>query len=625
MPRTYGTGTIEPLPDGRYRPRLPSPSRRRLPVCASQEEADALLAAAIRSVVAGAAVDPKALTLRAWGERWCDDRETSGLRGAVKDRRRWRLHIAASPLGDLCLRAIARADVVAWLDELLRKRVAPGRGHHVAPDRRVSRSTVQGSLNLLRVALGAALDRGLLDSNPARDVRLPRSAGVTHDPWTYLLPAEQERLFEAPGVPEADRLLAQFAVGTGLREGELWALRLVDVDQAAGRLTVRFGARGLPRKNGKILRVPLLPLAVDALERWLPLLAERPNPYGLVWPSLRGERRQGKAPRTWQAHLEASGLADPALRHDGQRVRFHDLRHTCASSLVAGWWGRRWSLEEVRALLGHSSITITQRYAHLADSALDAAVRETGAAGLSAHRSAHAIPAEVLESLAAPRRLERPAGDGVALQAMTPHKLEQLFHAGDPSLVAHLDAVRAIPGTVAIAAFGNEGGVYFDRINLPPQARSRKEEIVKASASKPGRRPAKPRPASRREKGSGTVYSARGAWYARLHVEGKRTSIALPSCATEAAALARLAILSGLAAKLRAAGARVRPGLALQLLRLAAERDGEKLAAVVQTVDELEHEDVKDAAPHVPAVCVTVCDLGAAGPRASSPASTPTM
>jgi integrase len=51
-----------------------------------------------------------------------------------------------------------------------------------------------------------------------------------------------------------------------------------------------------------------------------------------------------------------------------RRVRFHDLRHTCASSLVAGWWGRAWRLEEVKAILGHGSVTMTERYAHLAQS-----------------------------------------------------------------------------------------------------------------------------------------------------------------------------------------------------------------------------------------------------------------
>src|SRR5690606_26232308 len=47
------------------------------------------------------------------------------------------------------------------------------------------------------------------------------------------------------------------------------------------------------------------------------------------------------------------------------------------SSLVAGWWGRVWRIEEVRDLLGHSSVKVTERYAHLAPSVLQAAAAVT--------------------------------------------------------------------------------------------------------------------------------------------------------------------------------------------------------------------------------------------------------
>lgn len=46
-------------------------------------------------------------------------------------------------------------------------------------------------------------------------------------------------------------------------------------------------------------------------------------------------------------------------------------------SLLAGWWGRKWSLEEVQVVMGHSSITITQRYAHLSEDTIAQAARET--------------------------------------------------------------------------------------------------------------------------------------------------------------------------------------------------------------------------------------------------------
>jgi integrase len=58
-----------------------------------------------------------------------------------------------------------------------------------------------------------------------------------------------------------------------------------------------------------------------------------------------------------------------------RRIRFHDLRHTCASHLVQGTWSPQWithalRLEEVKAWLDHSDIGVTQRYAHLAPDAI---------------------------------------------------------------------------------------------------------------------------------------------------------------------------------------------------------------------------------------------------------------
>lgn len=56
---------------------------------------------------------------------------------------------------------------------------------------------------------------------------------------------------------------------------------------------------------------------------------------------------------------------------------WHSLRHTCASMLVSGVWGRRWTLQEVAELLGHRSVSTTERYAHLAEGTIARAARET--------------------------------------------------------------------------------------------------------------------------------------------------------------------------------------------------------------------------------------------------------
>ncbi len=165
-----------------------------------------------------------------------------------------------------------------------------------------------------------------------------------------------------------------FAMFSGIRQGEHWNLELRDVrlDGPEPKITVRFGSKGKTTKSGKRREVPLIPRAVEVLRAWLKVLPEysKENKFGLVFPTPRGCRRQkGKIPKAWKQFI--------ALAKFGRNVRWHDLRHTCGSSLAAGWWGGAWRLEEIRDLLGHSSVKVTEMYAHLAPSVLSAAAAAT--------------------------------------------------------------------------------------------------------------------------------------------------------------------------------------------------------------------------------------------------------
>jgi integrase len=141
----------------------------------------------------------------------------------------------------------------------------------------------------------------------------------------------------------------------------------------------RPGCGSLERR-GWNRRVPLEPARL-ALKRWQ---EHSQRKEGLVFPSPQGGMyakghdwnwrggyyrvAKGKL-KQWNGVLERSGIK--------RRVRWHDLRHTCAANLVSGSWDRAWRLEEVRAFLGHSSITTTEIYAHLAPDALHATARQT--------------------------------------------------------------------------------------------------------------------------------------------------------------------------------------------------------------------------------------------------------
>lgn len=289
------------------------------------------------------------ITLKQFGVGFLERRKASGVRGIRVDANRWKNYVDNDPIGELVVSTVTRRDVKEWLD------------------RRVGlayRTQISG-LNLLRVALAEAVDRELLEANPARDVKVHRSqAASSKDPLDGILtPLEQQALIAA--APELERPVIVFALCTGLRQSEQWWLRWEDV--FPDHVLVRRSAGGLPTKSGKPRRVPLLPAARAALEA----LRGRRSPW--VFPARRGARRQnGKPPRGWSKWIAAAGIDRP--------VRWHDLRHTCATSLLAGWWspgGQRWSLDAVSKLLGHASVQVTERYARKLDSTLADAVAGT--------------------------------------------------------------------------------------------------------------------------------------------------------------------------------------------------------------------------------------------------------
>lgn len=329
--RRSGHATVEEHPkgSGRYRVRARMGGKL-VTVASGLSEPEAADVADAHAAERSETSLRQGLTLTAFGAGFLARRERAGVRAISHDRNRWSLYVDRDPIGALPVSTLGRRDLVEWLDR------RTGLAHQ----------TRKNALNLLRVALAEAVDRELLAANPARDVRVHRAGSATSaDPLDGVLtPAEQRTLLEA--VPEAERPTVVFALCTGLRQSEQWWLRWEDV--GAGSVMVRRSVRGLAPKGGKPREVFLLPPAITALA------GEQRSPW--VFPALRGGRRDhGKPPRGWQLWLRAAGIT--------RRVRWHDLRHTCATSLLAGWWGRKWSLDEVCRMLGHSSIQVTERYA----------------------------------------------------------------------------------------------------------------------------------------------------------------------------------------------------------------------------------------------------------------------
>lgn len=306
-----------------------------------------------------------------WGTTWLARRLAEGQRSIPTERSRWK-YISETPIGALPLEDVTAAVARGWMREFML--------------REISLRTKRYALNQIRQAFEGARELGLIASNPFADVRLPRwrpdrRVSSAPNPWTVLEPHEQTSLLNV--IPEPDRWLVEFALGTGMRQGEQWSMRRRHLAGFERYAIAAFGGTDdRPTKGGSPRRVPLFGMALHAAQRQCDLLDGKvrfpslprwdADPSSYLWPAPNGGPREKKAPTQWRAWLDAAGI--------DRRVRWHDLRHTCAASLVSGWWGRAWSLEEVRELLGHSSITITERYAHFSRDLLGRAARETIAA-----------------------------------------------------------------------------------------------------------------------------------------------------------------------------------------------------------------------------------------------------
>lgn len=375
MRRPAGTGQVEQLPSGAWRARIVVDGKRRtLGPFASREEAEAVLDEARRQIASGEVHPVGGTTVRGYLEEWADRRERE--RRWPESYRAMLPHLTSASWSTTPLKLLRRAELREWIADFARRPL-------MSTGRSPSHGTTKLVWAVLRRALQEALGEDRIDANPCLGVEVPRKATGTDATWTYLTIDEQDRVLAA--FEGEDRDAVAFTIGAGVRCGEFASIELRDVVAfgSSPQIVVRYGGpRHAPTKSKRIRTVPLFGIALDAVRAQLARLADRENPRRLLWPRANGEWRDLSHPL---GTLYPNGRSKPQCRWRlvvraldlGRRVRWHDLRHTCASSLVAGWWGRAWRIEEVRDLLGHASVAETERYAHLAPSVLAEAASGT--------------------------------------------------------------------------------------------------------------------------------------------------------------------------------------------------------------------------------------------------------
>lgn len=226
-----------------------------------------------------------------------------------------------------------------------------------------------------------ALKQGLTKKSVNNILAVLHKLFVTAEEFGAITGAPRIRWLKAPKpdfdfltFEEADRLVAHAEPGrwktmivvglnTGLRVGELAGLAWDCVDLVGGRLMVKravYRGRLDTPKGGLSREVPLNQAAIDALRA-------HPRRLGTKWVF---PQKDGNFTRNPQ-HGSVDAIARNAERAGLRRIGWHTLRHSFASHLVM--LGK--SLKEVQELLGHATIDMTMRYAHLSPQAKKDAVR----------------------------------------------------------------------------------------------------------------------------------------------------------------------------------------------------------------------------------------------------------
>lgn len=315
------------------------------------------------------------------------DRLAAGTRQNIDGRLRNHL---LPHFGDMPLAAIRPAHVRGWVSVMIGKGLAP--------------STVKAAYWLLGDILGAAeVDRCIARSplaamDPRKD--LPRDGA--HEEMVFLDAGEVARLAEA--IAPRWRALVYLAAYGGLRFGELAALRTprldllrgtVDVAESLSDVSGELAFKGT--KTGARRTVSLPRFLAEMLGEHV---GRHPAQDDLVFSSAQGLplRRRLFYRRHYKPAVTLAGL--------DERLRFHDLRHTCAALLIA----QGAHAKEIQERLGHSTIRLTfDRYGHLLPS-LDERLRDGLQATYEQSLVSHGGPSEVPGAAVTPLRTAETPG-----------------------------------------------------------------------------------------------------------------------------------------------------------------------------------------------------------------------
>ena len=295
------------------------------------------------------------MTLGEWLDRWLAEYKTGTMRpGTLKNYRCYIEYYIKPQLGDKQISLISQQDI----QRMYRRLKTEGRIHeHPEMDHQLSDSMVRHIHSTLHAALKDAVQAHVIPRNPTEGTTAPKP---NYKPKRILTRAELDTFLAVVEQDEVWRDFFQTELMTGLRRGEICGLQWNDFDEDAGTLKVcrtlhsqRKGEYTVGEtKTGKGMRTIILPKTVadilrrrkvDAISQWI--FPDPVKPEDPVDPNA--------AYRRMKTLLQRAGLPS---------IRFHDLRHSCASLLLAN----DVPMKQIQEWLGHSDISTTANiYSHL--------------------------------------------------------------------------------------------------------------------------------------------------------------------------------------------------------------------------------------------------------------------
>ena len=320
----------------------------------TRKAAEKLLAKRLQEIHANDFIEPSGLLFSDFVDKWVEKYARGQVKpGTLADYELFfRVHLLPS-FGSTCLKDMKAEDIHGFKSAKL------------AED--LSAQTVKHLLRLLRQVLQHAVEWNYLRENPALSVKYPTIAKREMD---CLKPDEVHALLRA--LPGKDQIFFYIAITTGLRMGELLAMKWSNISWNDGRYFVREnlarakgsfkGGLTTPKTTLSAQSVDLTPYCISLLKKHERLQAEEKLTAGhgyvdqdLIFATSTGTPLD---PRNVVRRRFHTGLKAAGLRH----IRFHDLRHTCASLLI----NQGVTPKYIQRQLRHSSIDTTfDRYGHL--------------------------------------------------------------------------------------------------------------------------------------------------------------------------------------------------------------------------------------------------------------------